>query len=104
MTDQKEPTGDGTIPDLSALSSDDIKRLMKEGGERRRQDADDRRTLRGKYTPPTGKCRVCGGRVAAEIAFPHNGRIGGPPVQGRVGRWSCEECSVVYAKCPTEKP
>lgn len=84
----------------NALSAEDIKRIAKEGFERRLADTEDRRRKRGKYAPPTGTCRACGGTVRAEIAFDHRGVIGGPPVAGHVARWSCESCFIVYAQCP----
>lgn len=65
-----------------------------------RQDEQDRRTLRGKYAPPSGACRVCGGRVTAEISFDYGDRIGGPPVPGHVSGWSCDDCKLVYRACP----
>lgn len=66
-----------------------------------KQDAEDRRRLRGKYTPTPGVCRVCGGKVIAEIAFDHGGRIGGPPVRGHISGWHCEGCFIVYWRCPS---
>ena len=83
------------------IDENEIGRLMREGAERRKADEQDRRLKRGKYAPPTGTCRVCGGVVTGKIAFPHDDRIGGPPRSGYVGSWSCDGCFIVYAQCPT---
>lgn len=74
---------------------------MRGGAERMKLDAEDRRRMRGKYAPPVGVCRVCGGAVTGKVVFPSDGRIGGPPRSGHVGSWSCDSCFVVYAQCPS---
>lgn len=78
--------------------------IMREGAAERRADAADRRCKRGKYAPPVGVCRVCGGAVTGKVMFPSDGRIGGPPRNGYVGSWSCDTCFVVYSQCPVPKP
>lgn len=65
-----------------------------------RQDEKDRRCLSGKYAPDTGTCVACGGRVVADIRFPHSDRIGGPPLRAYVHNWSCEGCGLMYRKPP----
>lgn len=65
-----------------------------------KQDAEDRRCLRGKYAPPAGVCRVCSGKVVAEISFPDSERLGGPPRHGYISGWHCEGCFIVYWRCP----
>jgi hypothetical protein len=82
----------------------DIERAMKENIARHRQEDEDRRQLRGKFAPSVGVCRVCSGRVVADIEFPWDGRIGGPPSAGHVAGWHCEGCFLVYRQCPQEKP
>lgn len=74
----------------------DIKEILRQ----QKQDADDRRSLRGKHAPHSGVCRVCSGKVVAEVSFEHHGRIGGPPVQGYVSGWHCESCQLVYRVFP----
>lgn len=91
-------------PDIASMSPEQIMALMRDGAARRKNDADDRRRMRGKYAPPTGVCRACGGTVRAEIYFDHRGVIGGPPVAGHIARWSCESCFIVYAQCPNKPP
>ena len=82
----------------------DLERALKESHAQREADEKDRRNMRGTYAPPIGKCRVCGGRVVGEIHYPDDGRIGGPPRQGYVGRWSCEACFLVYSRRPEHRP
>lgn len=84
------------------LDAAEIERLMKEGAARHKQEREDRRLLRGKFAPPVGTCRVCSGRVLADIAFPSDGIIGGPPHSGYVAGWHCEACFIVYCRCPKE--
>lgn len=68
-------------------------------------DAEDRRCLKGKYAPPTGLCRVCSGKVVAQIEYGNNdGRIGGPPPRGYIAGWHCEDCGVSYHKLPEGVP
>lgn len=64
------------------------------------RDQEDRRRLTGKYTPAPGTCRVCGGRVTAEISSERDGRLGGPPARCFVSGWSCVSCRLVYRGCP----
>jgi hypothetical protein len=64
------------------------------------QDIADKRCLRGKFAPRPGVCRVCGGKVIADISFQHDGRIGGPPPPAHVSGWHCDECQIVYRVCP----
>lgn len=66
-------------------------------------DREDKRTLSGKHEPKPGICRVCKGKVVAEIRFDTGGRIGGQPVQGHVSGWHCESCKLVYRACPPEE-
>lgn len=61
---------------------------------------DDKRTLSGAFAPAVGVCRVCTGKVVAEIKFDHGGLIGGPPPQGHISRWYCADCQLVYRACP----
>ena len=63
-------------------------------------DAEDRRCLRGKYTPATGICRVCTRKVIAEIAFPDTGRFGGPLPAAYVIGYHCEGCNLCYHALP----
>lgn len=78
------------------MSGIDIKEILRQ----QRQDADDKRCMRGKHAPRPGICRVCSGKVVATIDFDHGDRIGGPPVQGHVSGWHCESCEIVYRVCP----
>ena len=71
-----------------------------------KQDSKDRRLKRGKYEPKPGVCRVCKGKVVADIKFsdgPFGMRIGGPPPQGHVSGWHCEGCQLVYKQRPPEQ-
>lgn len=104
MSDDAKKRYEKDFRKLSKTETKTLVEAMRRGAEERKQDEKDRRCLRGKYAPPTGKCRVCGGRVVGEVTFDYDGRVGGPPRQGYVGRWSCEGCSIVYAKCPQETP
>lgn len=65
-----------------------------------KKDAEDRRTKSGKYAPPMGVCRVCGGNVVADVSFRQDGRIGGPLPYGHVSGWHCADCKVMYHTCP----
>lgn len=89
-----------TVP---KLDKETIAKILADAAVRRKEldrDLDDRRCMRGKYAPPAGRCLVCGGPVEAKIAFPNDGRIGGPPQQGYVKRWDCAGCGLMYGKCP----
>jgi hypothetical protein len=92
------------IPELTEESIrkalDDLPRFMAE----REKDAEDERSLRGKYAPATGTCVVCGASVVPDIVFPWDGRLGGPPVSAYVKRWHCEGCGIVYQVPPNRKP
>jgi len=79
-----------------AVEGVDIKGIIRQ----QQDDAKDRRCLRGKHAPATGVCRVCKGNVVAEIDYPDDGLIGGPPRQGYVSGWHCESCQMVYRACP----
>jgi hypothetical protein len=81
-----------------ADSDIDIKAIMRSA----QQDREDSGRLTGKYAPGTGTCRVCRGKVVAEISWPDDGLIGGPPRKGYVSGWHCEGCFIVYARCPKE--
>lgn len=91
------------MAEITDLTDEDIGRLMQDAAAKLRADSDDRRRKRGKYAPPVGICRVCGGVVTGKIEYPSDGRIGGPPRQGYVGSWSCDTCFLVYAQCPNPK-
>lgn len=69
-----------------------------------RKDREDRRTLSGKHEPTPGVCRVCSGKVVALIAFPNDGRIGGPKLMGYIKSWYCEDCRIVYRGRPQDVP
>ena len=69
-----------------------------------KEDREDKRCLRGEYAPQTGVCRVCSGKVIAEISFRRDGRRGGPPQPAYVAGWHCEDCRLVYRGCPPPKP
>lgn len=66
-----------------------------------RQTEEDRRCLRGEFEPKKGVCRVCNGRVEANVRFPHTDRMGGPPLMAFVHHWSCTDCKVMYDGRPT---
>jgi hypothetical protein len=80
------------------------------------QNAEDRRTLRGKYAPPTGVCQAaiyktfmfakateaCGGRIIADVEARHSDKIGGPLPNHYIAGWHCEKCGVVYKFLPKE--
>jgi hypothetical protein len=66
------------------------------------KDREDKRTLRGEHAPKSGTCRVCGGEVFANIAYPQSKTIGGPSLQAYVKDWNCENCGIVY-KFPPKK-
>jgi hypothetical protein len=74
----------------------DLPRLMAE----QEKDEEDKRCQRGKYAPPIGKCRACGGPVVAEVCFAHSGRLGGPPPHSYIPHWACQDCGLMYRKCP----
>lgn len=61
-----------------------------------RKEENDRRTLQGKYAPPTGVCKVCSDRVIARVAFKNDGLIGGTPRQAFISGWHCEGCGLMY--------
>lgn len=88
------------IPRLTKSQLADIAARAKENAKRYEQDERDRRTLTGKHTPPPGVCRVCTGRVVADIGFRDDGRCGGPPPVSFIKRWHCEGCGLVYAWAP----
>ena len=66
----------------------------------RKDDAEDRRCLRGKYAPPKGVCRVCAGEVIAEIEFMPSRMIGGPLPQAYIVRYYCTVCQLLYRDLP----
>jgi len=76
---------------------------MRERIAKLEKDREDKRTLRGKHAPKPGTCRVCGGSVVGNVAYPHSDRIGGPPLQAYVQDWHCEGCGIVYKFPPMEK-
>ena len=89
-----------TVP---KLTSEDVKRLLDEGADnvkRLREDIEDRRCRRGKYAPPSGTCKVCGGDVVGKVRFRHSDLIGGPPPPSYVAHWACEKCGLMYERCP----
>jgi len=80
-----------------------IARIQKEMPKRMAEmerDEHDRRCLRGKYAPETGRCVGCGGTVVGVIRFAHSDRIGGPPVNAHVAHWACQDCGLMYQKTP----
>jgi hypothetical protein len=88
------------LVEMENVMTDDIARAFK-------QDREDYRCLKGKYTPEPGVCRVCSGKVVAEISFDHGHfgqRLGGPPQQGYVSGWHCEGCMIMYHARPGSKP
>lgn len=73
--------------------------------EKLRKDAEDKRLLRGKHSPAQGVCRVCSGKVVAEIRFPATNLIGGAAPQAFVAHWYCEneDCGLMYRTPPKPK-
>lgn len=69
----------------------------------RKKDEEDRRCQRGKYAPAIGKCVGCGGTVVAEVRFAHSDRIGGPAPHSYIPHWACQDCGLMYQKCPKKK-
>lgn len=68
--------------------------------EQMRKDAEDERCLTGKFAPKSGVCVVCKGPVVGRISYPHSDMIGGPPMQAYVSGWDCENCGLMYRRCP----
>jgi hypothetical protein len=64
------------------------------------KDEDDKRCRQGKYAPETGICRVCGGKVTAEVRFRNDGRLGGPAPGSYINHWGCDDCGLMYQHCP----
>lgn len=46
---------------------------------------------------------VCGGCVRAVVEFPYSDVIGGPPMGGHVSHWACNDCGLMYERCPKRK-
>lgn len=67
------------------------------------RDDEERRTLSGRHASPKGKCVACDGDVVARVTFPVNDRLGGPPTNGYIDRWSCDSCHLVYDERPPTK-
>jgi len=76
---------------------------MREIIEKLEKDREDKRMLRGAHAPKSGTCRVCGGSVEGNVAYPYSGRIGGPPLQAYVKDWNCKDCGIVYKFLPMKK-
>lgn len=99
MVDEIVGADDSRV-DLSKLpSANEVRARMAE----LEKDREDKRTLRGEYAPKSGTCRVCGGGVFANIAYPQSKMIGGPPLQAYVKDWNCEECGIAYKFPPKKK-
>jgi hypothetical protein len=71
-----------------------------EASSKLRKDEEDERCMTGKFAPKSGVCVVCKGVVVGRVAYPHSDMIGGPPMRAYVSGWDCENCGLMYRRCP----
>lgn len=93
---------------IPELSMDQVRESIASAMERSKEeklDEDDRLAMRGRYAPPEGTCRVCGGRTVAKVVPVSTCscvQVIGPGSGRSLARnegWHCVDCGVRYEFC-----